>query len=328
MGLCLTAITKFQKVLFLVGPKRSGKGTIARVLQKIVGNHNFVTPSTSDFGQNLGLEAFIGKTLAIVSDARFDKRNSSQVIERVLTISGEDTITIPRKYRDAIILRLPTKLMFLSNEIPIIIDQSGAFASRFIFLKLPNSFYGKEDLELESKLSLELPGIFRLAIEYLEVLLQRGHFIQPETGKSLLLRMTTLSSPVGDFKKQLTPYMTKDKIWEKWEAFCINEGLWPKIGTKNALWNNLESAGYNCDFDTADILAKIRQHDGEARIRDFRDCTFKYRQDGGTEVLRRKLDEMIKAGLLTSRHEKAANGQSVEYFAIAITLDDSCEGDT
>ena len=54
------------------------------------------------------------------------------------------------------------KLMFISNEVPNILDQSGALASRFIFLKLTKSFYGREDIELEDKLSRELPGILLL----------------------------------------------------------------------------------------------------------------------------------------------------------------------
>ena len=321
MGLCLTSITKFQKVLSLVGRKRSGKGTIARIQQKIVGNLNFVTPSTSDFGEKFGLQPFIGKTLAVVSDARFDKRNSSQVTEKILNITGEDAITINRKNKESITLRLPTKLMFLSNEIANIPDQSGALASRFIFLKLPNSFYGKEDLELEDKLSLELPGILRLAIQHLQVLLERGYFIQPARGKGLAQRMTALSSPVGEFAQQLTPLMTKDEIWEKWTDYCFAEVL--GFGTKNALWNDLESAGYSCDFDAADILAVIRTHGGTARISNFRYHIGKFHRKGGTEALKRKLREMLKAGLVTSPNSAEDEGDQVEYFAIADALDES-----
>ena len=122
--------------------------------------------------------------------------------------------------------------------------------------------------------------------------------------------------------------MTKDEIWKKWEVFCWNEGYRPNTGTKNALLNSLESAGYSCDFDAADILAKIREHGGEATIRQLRDRTFKYRREGGTEALEQKLREIINAGFLTSRHETADNGREVEYFAIANAPDDSCANDS
>ena len=321
MGLCLTPVTMFQKALFLIGPKRSGKGTISRTLQKIVGSHNAISPATPDFGRDFGLQSFIGKTLAVVSDARFSTRGSSQVIERVLNITGEDMITINRKHREAITLRLHTKLMFVSNEIPNVLDPSGAFASRFIFLKLPKSFFGNEDVELENKLSGELPGILRLAIRHLQVLLKRKRFIQPETGKRLAERMTALSSPVGEFMQQLLPGMSKDEIWDEWTNYCLAEGL--GFGKKSDLWNDLESASYNCDFDTADILAKIRQRGGEARVSDIRDGTNKYHRKGGTEALKEKLDEMLKSGILSVRVEKASNGQPVEYFSVANTTADN-----
>ena len=313
MGLCLTPITKFHKALFLIGPKRSGKGTIGRILQKVVGIHSTVSPSTQAFGQNFGLQPLIGKTSAVVYDARFE-RGASRIIERVLNITGEDMLTIDRKNREALTLRLQTKLMFISNEVPNVIDQSGAFASRFIFLKLPQSFYGREDVELEVKLSRELPGILRLAIQHLQVLLERGRFIQPETGKRLAERMTALSSPVGEFMKQLLPSMSKEDIWKQWADFCIAEG--EGLGKQGDLWNNLESAGYNCDFAVADILAKIQEHGGESTVRKLQDGIAEYHKDGGAERLRRKLAEIVDAGLLTVRVAKAGNGHPVEYYRI------------
>jgi len=327
LGLCLTPIMKFQKALFLVGPRRSGKGTIARILQKIVGFHNTIAPSTSDFMQRFGLEPFIGKTLAIVSDARFAKGNLSQVTERILTLTGEDPVEIDRKHQKSVTLRLQAKLMFMSNEVPSIHDPSKALVSRFVFMKLPNSFYGKEDVNLESKLSCELPGILRLAIQHLQNLLERECFIQPESGKRLAERMESLSSPAGEFAKQLQPLMTKDEIWSKWFTHCHSEGR-NNYGRKEALWNDLETAGYNCDFDAADILAKIRQRGGEATVQDLRNCTDRFHTEGGTDALKRKLAEMVKAGLLSVREKKAGNGKVVEYYSITDTvLDAPCDDD-
>ena len=318
IGLCLTSITKFQKALFIIGKKRSGKGTINRILQKIVGKHNAVSPKTSHFGKDFGLQSFIGKNLAVVSDARFPKDGMTQVIEGILNITGEDMITIDRKFRDALTVRLPTKLMFLSNDVPTVTDPSGAFASRFIFLKLPKSFYGKEDLELTDKLSCELPGILRLAIQHLQILLDRGRFIQPESGKKLAERMAALSSPVGDFIQQLQPRMTKEEIWQRWVEFCFSEAM--GHGKKRDLWNNLESAGYDCDFDTANILAIIKQLDGEAKTQDFRDHNERFRKMG--EPLKIKVQAMVKSGLLTVR----VGERNVEYYSIAnAVLDSSCD---
>ena len=224
---------------------------------------------------------------------------------------GEDTIKINRKYRDALSVRLAAKLMLLSNEVPHIIDQSGALASRFIFIKFPKSFYGKEDIELENKLLRELPGILHLAIEHLQNLLNRGYFIQPETGKELSKRMTALSSPAGEFATKLVPYMTQDEIWEKWKACCDIEKQ--HYGTKTALWNNLESAGYNCDFEMAKILAKIKNSGGVAETRDFRDCSRRFHDE--PETLESKLEEAVKLGVLQFRSETRGNNKEVRIYS-------------
>ena len=55
-------------------------------------------------------------------------------VERLLSISGEDTLTIDRKYRDPWTGRLPTRFMILTNELPRFTDSSGALASRFVDL--------------------------------------------------------------------------------------------------------------------------------------------------------------------------------------------------
>ena len=101
----------------------------------------------------------IGKSLAIISDARFIGRDSSIVVERLLSVSGEDTLTVNRKHRDQWIGKLPTRLHVISNELPKLGDASTAIVGRIVLLLLSLSWLGKEDHELEPSLQPELPGI-------------------------------------------------------------------------------------------------------------------------------------------------------------------------
>ncbi len=145
-GLFLTSDTRHQKAFLMVGPKRCGKGTIARVLTRLIGQANVCGPTLSSFSQNFGLAPLIGKRLAIVSDARLSGKVDQQVIvERLLAITGEDSLTVDRKFRDGWTGRLETRFLILTNLLPRLTDESGALASRFIVLTLQKSFYGKED---------------------------------------------------------------------------------------------------------------------------------------------------------------------------------------
>ena len=71
MGLTLTLDTSFQKMLLIIGPKRSGKGTIFRTLEAIHGKENVAGPTADSLTQNFGLAPLLGKPLAIIRDARF-----------------------------------------------------------------------------------------------------------------------------------------------------------------------------------------------------------------------------------------------------------------
>ena len=52
-GYCLTADTRLQKMLLLIGPKRSGKGTIARIQRAMIGSANAAGPTLASFCSNL-----------------------------------------------------------------------------------------------------------------------------------------------------------------------------------------------------------------------------------------------------------------------------------
>jgi putative DNA primase/helicase len=229
MGYSLTGDTGQQKALLIVGPKRSGKGTIGRVLTRLVGAGNVAGPTTSSLAGTFGLQPLIGKSLAVVSDARFAGENVSTVVERLLCITGEDTLTVDRKFLGSVTMRLPTRFVFLTNELPGMKDASGALAGRFVILRLTNSFFGKEDVSLTSKLAAELPGILLWAIEGLKRLRGRGHFVQPRSVEDAVQEMEDLASPVLPFVRECCDVGVGHRVWTSelyaaWTKWCESEG--------------------------------------------------------------------------------------------------------
>jgi putative DNA primase/helicase len=122
MGYLLTSDTSQQKAFMLVGPKRAGKGTIMAVATALVGADNVVEPSLKSLGEHFGLEPLIGRTLAIIGDARVSARtDTDQLASHLLGITGEDGQTIHRKHRSAWTGQLKTRFVVLSNEVPRIV---------------------------------------------------------------------------------------------------------------------------------------------------------------------------------------------------------------
>jgi putative DNA primase/helicase len=246
-GYCLLPDTRQQKILALIGPKRAGKDTIGRVLSNLVGTDNTAGPTLASLASAFGLAPLIGKPLAIVSDARITGRTDSGIIiERLLTISGEGRVTIDRKYLEAWTGKLTTRFVLISNELPRLTDASGALASRLVILRLTESFYGKEDKGLFNRLVPELPGILLWAIQGWRRLQQRGHFLQPESGATLVEAMEELSSPILAFTRDLCEIGPGKEIeckilFARWQNWCDGVGR-REYGTIQSFGKDLAAA--------------------------------------------------------------------------------------
>jgi len=100
-------------------------------------------------------------------------------------ISGEDKITVDKKYADPFTVKLPTRLVIMSNDLPRFKDTSGALAHRMIILPLAVSFLGREDPTIGARLLRERPGILTWAVAGWKRLKERGRFVPPESGRPL-----------------------------------------------------------------------------------------------------------------------------------------------
>lgn len=200
-GYVVSGDIRLHKMLMLGGVPRSGKGTIARTLEALVGHGNHSSPTLDALGTNFGLQASVGKSLIVVSDARFDGRNNAVVVERLLTLVGGDTMQIDRKNRDPWIGRNSARLLIVSNELPILRESSGALIDRFIGpLETATSWLGREDVDLGSKIETELTGILNWSLDGLDRLREQGnHFTRPESSRRSRREWSEMNAPVLAF---------------------------------------------------------------------------------------------------------------------------------
>jgi len=221
--------TDQQKIPLIVGPKRSGKGTIARAVTAMLGQDSVVYPTLTTLAGPFGSESLIDKKLAIVADARISGRADTQVMaERLLSISGEDSQTVDRKNKTAWSGRLPTRFLLMSNELPQIGDASGALSGRFIVLTMTVSWFGREDRGLTDRIMRELPGILNWSIAGWKRLRARGHFVQPDSSQEAIQELEELSSPITAFLREhclIEPGRTVgvDSLFEVWKKWCTDQ---------------------------------------------------------------------------------------------------------
>lgn len=246
-GYALTPDTRQQKILMVVGPKRSGKGTIARVVRGLIGSDNIVGPTLSSLSTNFGVWPLVGKSVAMIQDARLSGRTDIMaIVERLLSISGEDALTIDRKNLPPITTQLKVRFAIFTNELPKLADSSGALAGRMIVLRLTQSWFGREDRTLTARLMAERQGILRWAIQGWARLQERGRFIQPDSAKEMLGELEDLSSPIGAFVRDCCVVGTEHEIergalYELWKNWCKEEGK-EHAGDRATFGRNLRAA--------------------------------------------------------------------------------------
>jgi P4 family phage/plasmid primase-like protien len=245
-GYLLTPDTSHQKAFLLLGPPRSGKGTIARVLAKLIGSQNSCAPTLLSLAESFGLQPLIGKQLAIVSDLRLGpKTDRAAIAENLLRITGEDLITANRKYKPEWTGRLSVRFIIMTNEVPRFADASGALANRFVPLVMTESYLGREDLGLINRLLPELPGILNWAIAGWRRLWERGHFVLPEASRELVQQLADAASPVAAFVREeceMHPQaeVEKDVLFIAWRTWCDRNGR--HAGTADAFGRELFAA--------------------------------------------------------------------------------------
>jgi putative DNA primase/helicase len=199
-GYNLTQDTSKQRIMFLWGRPRSGKGTILRVLRALVGEGNCSFPSIADLAGQFGRWSLIGKSVAQITEMDTSDRTKLATAAGILNgISGEDHQTIDRKNKTPWTGKLPSRFSIAGNTLPNFGSHTGAMLTRLLVLAFEVSVEGREDRDLTDKLLAELPGILNWALDGLDRLRQRGDFIEPKESKEAKVRLRYRSNPVVGF---------------------------------------------------------------------------------------------------------------------------------
>jgi len=231
-GYVISGRTDQQKIMLMLGPPRTGKGTLLRVLTALIGRENVTSPTLSGLLGTFGEQSLIGRTLGIFSDVKWSLRDVGVGIEKLKAISGEDTRTVARKNREAWEGTLPTRFMMVSNDEPSFIDDSGAMVSRFLVLRFNRQVLGREDPGLTDALLSELPGILNWALDGLADLESEGRFYDPAYMASERQDLRASTSIIGEFLDERVSAgpapdvrIRVDQVYEAYRAWSEAAGV-------------------------------------------------------------------------------------------------------
>lgn len=176
-GYLVSGRKDLEKMLFIIGPTRSGKGTIAEVMEQLMGGQRHVmSTSLSRLSSNgFSLESAVGKRLILVPDAEITSVTGG-LRSTLLSLSSTDTIAIDKKHKAQVSMKLPGLVVVVANEVPKINDASTALAERMLILRTARTIaQALRDPNLKHYLTTnEMTGILHWALDGLDRLMENG----------------------------------------------------------------------------------------------------------------------------------------------------------
>lgn len=218
-----------HKIMLLLGAPRSGKGTIGRIMEQIVGPANYTGASLHAFTSDPFLNSLRTKAVAFSGDTerRVARHQVDIVIERLKKISGNDAVTFARKFKDTISQTLPTRIVLAGNHVPALFDDSGALSGRLLVLPFDVCYAGREDLGLFRRMVQELPGIATWALEGLRRLSVQGKFTEPAASVAEAIFIEEEFSPLTTFIRETcvigdpTAVTFCDELYDAYRAWAV-----------------------------------------------------------------------------------------------------------
>lgn len=230
-GYVVSGRIDLHKALLLLGPKRSGKSTIMRVLESVIGHANYVGISMGSLATNFGMQEMIGKTVANIGDARIQPKDRVTIMEKILTMTGGDAVQVDRKYAKPWNGTMSARLTIVSNRVPDFPDESGALSARFLTLTTSISFLGREDRGIEDRTGRELSGILLWALDGMDRLYANGgRFSVPPSAREAEETYARQAAPVTSFLSDWTVadadgHAVKGELYEAYKTWCQAEGI-------------------------------------------------------------------------------------------------------
>lgn len=253
----------YEKLMLFTGRPRSGKSTVVDTLHSTLGDRLCASTSFQGLTGTFGYQPLVNKYAALIGDAKSPRAGDvDAVLEKLLSITGGDTVSVNRKYKTELpSTSLKCRFTITMNDLPVFSDHARALEPRLNIILFPNSYEGREDRTLKQRLKTEAKEgrLINFALRGLRDLYTRKNFIVPKDSIAALQQFRELSAPVTAFvnecchtqppqrKSQLKEeyYVLKNELYDIWCNWCRYQGRKP--GYKPIFSQHLLSASPNVE---------------------------------------------------------------------------------
>lgn len=248
-GLCLTRDVRQQKFLILQGVGGSGKSTLIRLIERMIGSENIANISLSELTQRFAAYGLMGKLLNSCADLEVAALEDTSVLKKLL---GEDSLRVEPKGKDAISIRSMARLIFSTNELPTVkSERSNGFYRRLQVLEM-----NRQPTTINASLFDELNGqinhFIRLCVEAVQRMYERGTLLESENSRTAVKQMRSDSDTVEAWLSEMTVKMQERKeergrLFQSYTSYCYQSDR-QALG-QTAFYKALRTKGFS-EFKT------------------------------------------------------------------------------
>lgn len=234
MGLTLTHDTSFQRFLMMVGAAGSGKSTILKIWEALLGPEHVSNVALEHFDRPHVFAQTLGRLLNICADANEVEKVAEGTLKA--TVSG-DPQTFDRKYLPIVDARATARIVLTANELPPFQDRSEGVWRRMLVLPFNTAVpEDAQDEKLETRLLTELSGILNWALDGLRRLKARGKFIEPGVSKAAREEFQAQRHPTrtwlaDTFVATKFGFEKSSEVYAAYTAWCEANGHRPASAT-------------------------------------------------------------------------------------------------
>lgn len=245
LGYSMTRDTKQQKFLILTGEGGSGKSTLIKCFEMLVGQRNISNVSLTDLQQRFSSIELMGMLANSCADLEIGALTDTSMIKKLV---GEDSIKGERKGKDIVFFKNYAKLIFSTNELPVIkSEKTNAFYRRLIVFPM-NKVPERKDPDLFHKLEAEKDYLLMLAVQALERMYAQKNITVASASEHEIERLRADSDTVEGFileecEKKDGCRWERTELYKSYSAFC--EESERQALTKNNFYKSLRLKGYS-----------------------------------------------------------------------------------
>lgn len=221
-GYCLTMDVSQQKFMILNGEGGSGKSTLIRMIEEMIGSENISNISLTELQTRFASFGLMGKLLNSCADLEISALEDTSTLKKSL---GEDRLRGEQKGHDAVSFKSYAKMIFSTNELPLIkSERTNGFYRRLLIMTM-NKVPEKKRSDFFTELSSEIDYFIHISIDALQRMYDSGHILESKSSTAAINQMKFDSDTVEAWLQEETirdkgSRVERSSCYQKYDQYC------------------------------------------------------------------------------------------------------------